>query len=329
MEVETTLAESIRTMDLNARYDAACKRLLSEKILLAWIMKSCVEEFQHCGLDDIAGTYIVGEPSVGETPVPPDESGRASGQQAQSRIRSVGQEDATLTEHTLLYDIRFVALAPSTGEPIRLVVNLEVQNEFSTGYPILKRAIYHCSRLISSQYGVEFTHSQFGEIRKVYSIWVCAAPPRAYRNTITRYRMTEENMVGVVHAEPRDYDLLTVILLGLGSEKDENYGGILKLLDVLLSGELKAEEKKRLLKRDFDLAMTTTMEQEVDHVCNLSEGVMKRGVEKGLQQGVERGRAESIRSLMESMGLTLEQAMDALKIPKEERGRYGELLKRQ
>ena len=123
------------------------------------------------------------------------------------------------------------------------------------------------------------------------------------------------------------------ILLGLGSEKDENYGGILKLLDVLLSGELKAEEKKRLLKRDFDLAMATTMEQEVDHVCNLSEGVMKRGVEKGLQQGVERGRAEgraeSIRSLMESMGLTLEQAMDALKIPKEERGRYGELLKRQ
>ena len=41
MEVEATLAEAIGTTGVNAKYDAACKRLLSEKYILAWIMKSC------------------------------------------------------------------------------------------------------------------------------------------------------------------------------------------------------------------------------------------------------------------------------------------------
>ena len=44
MEVETTLAKGIETAGENVRYDAACKRLLSEKSILAWIMKSCLEE---------------------------------------------------------------------------------------------------------------------------------------------------------------------------------------------------------------------------------------------------------------------------------------------
>ena len=53
MEVETTLAESIRTMDKSAQYDAACKRLLAIKIILAWIMKSCLKEFKN--IDDLFG----------------------------------------------------------------------------------------------------------------------------------------------------------------------------------------------------------------------------------------------------------------------------------
>ena len=42
MGVEATLAEAIGTTGVNAKYDAACKRLLSEKYILAWIMKSCL-----------------------------------------------------------------------------------------------------------------------------------------------------------------------------------------------------------------------------------------------------------------------------------------------
>ena len=37
MNTDTTLAKNIRVADEKASYDAACKRLLSEKIILAWV----------------------------------------------------------------------------------------------------------------------------------------------------------------------------------------------------------------------------------------------------------------------------------------------------
>ena len=59
-------------MDDKAKYDAACKRLLSEKIILAWIMKSCMEEFRNSDVKEIAAEYIEGQPQVAEVPVNPD-----------------------------------------------------------------------------------------------------------------------------------------------------------------------------------------------------------------------------------------------------------------
>ncbi len=37
MNTDTTIAKNIRVADEKASYDAACKRLLSEKIILAWL----------------------------------------------------------------------------------------------------------------------------------------------------------------------------------------------------------------------------------------------------------------------------------------------------
>ena len=74
MASETTLAQGLRATDARAQYDAACKRLLSEKIILAHIMKSCLEEYRDCDVNEIAEKYIEGQPQVGEVPVLPDVS---------------------------------------------------------------------------------------------------------------------------------------------------------------------------------------------------------------------------------------------------------------
>ena len=58
-------------------YDAACKRVLSEKSILAWIIKSCLDEYRDCSIQEIAEKYIESQPQVGEVPVLPDEIGRA------------------------------------------------------------------------------------------------------------------------------------------------------------------------------------------------------------------------------------------------------------
>lgn len=60
MNIETTISKNIRTAGNNADYDAACKRLLSEKVILAWIMKNCLEEYQNCGITEIVDNILKG-----------------------------------------------------------------------------------------------------------------------------------------------------------------------------------------------------------------------------------------------------------------------------
>lgn len=95
-------------------------------------------------------------------------------------------QDTSLTEGSSVYDIRFRALAPSSDELIQMIINVEAHNEFYPGYPLVKRGIYYCGRLLTSQNGTEFVHSEYQKIKKVVSIWVCMAPPKSRRNTITR-----------------------------------------------------------------------------------------------------------------------------------------------
>ena len=319
MEIENTLAKNITAAGEKAAYDAACKRLLANKIILAWIMKSCLEEYKTHSIHEIAEKYIEGVPQIAEATVNPDEETRNCGEQ----IRGVKNEDSTIQEGTITYDIRFLAIAPGTGETIRLMINVEAQNDFYPGYPIIKRALYYCSRMISSQYGSEFTETHYENIRKVYSIWICSNPPKRRENTITRYSIQEENLIGQVSERKENYDLLTVVMICLGHADDDNYTGVLKLLGVLLSSEKEAEEKKKILQDDFDIAMTKTLESEVSVMCNLSKGVEERGIARGL----ETGTLNAIRNLMETLKLTAEQAMEALKIPEAEKAKYAGMLK--
>ena len=163
----------------------------------------------------------------------------------------------------------------------------------------------------------------YEKIRKVYSIWICPNPPKKRENTITRYCVQEENLVGQVSEQKENYDLLTVVMICLGHAEDDNYTGILKLLYVLLSSEKEAEEKKKILQEDFDIAMTKTLESEVSAMCNLSKGVEERGIAIGM----ETGTLNAIRNLMETLKLTAEQAMEALKVPEEEKVKYAGMLK--
>ena len=64
-------------------------------------------------------------------------------------------------------------------------------------------------------------------------------------------------------------------------------------------------------------------------MCNLSKGVRDKGRAEGRAEGhIERALSD-LRNLMETLGLTIEQAMAALKVPETERQKYMDLLERQ
>ena len=317
MEMETTMAQGLHITDENAGYDAACKRVLSEKAILARIMKACLEEYKNCDVNDIAGKYIEGQPQVSEVPVLPDESG--------SVISGMDTEDKSIREGSVTYDIRFRAVVPGTEEQIGLIINVEAQNDFYPGYPIITRGVYYCCRIISSQYGREFTGSHYERIKKVYSIWICMNPPKYRKNSITRYRLVEEQLVGEAVEPVENYDLLSIVMLCLGGPGGGNYEGVLRMLDVLLSNETSEAEKRKILQDDYGIQMTQTMEQEVSVMCNLSKGVEEKGMAKGMTNGI----LASIKNLVKNLGMSVEQAMSVLEVPEAERQNYRDLLERQ
>ena len=248
---ENQLAHTITQTEFDSDYDKTAKKLLANKQILAQIMKGCVEEYRECSVDEIAEKYIEGTPEVGTVGVHVDDTNRPP--KAPEVITGSNNEDSTLTEGTVRYDVRFDAIAPATAndtaqqDVIRLIINVEAQTAFNPGYPLTKRAIYYCSRMISAQHGPIFKKSEYGKIRKVYSIWVCTKPSDEFQNTLTRYSIRPEPLIGNAAEKSENYDLMSVVTICLGKPDAENYTGILKFLDVLLSSSKAAAEKKKIL----------------------------------------------------------------------------------
>ena len=107
---------------------------------------------------------------------------------------------------------------------------------------------------------------------------------------------------------------MTAVMICLGKSDGENYSGVLKLLDVLLSSEKDPEEKCRILENEFGIEMTKNLESEVSELCNLSQGIVNQTI------------VDAIRNLTETLKLTVEQAMIALKIPESDCPKYRAML---
>ena len=83
------------------------------------------------------------------------------------------------------------------------------------------------------------------------------------------------------HAEPvNNYDLLTVVMIYTAVDFMNLQDDVIKMLSVLLSRNLDAQERMNILEKDFNIAMTETVKQEVDHMCNLSKGIWEESEAK-------------------------------------------------
>lgn len=61
---QSLIANMIDIADKEAQYDRQSKRLLSMTVILAWILKSCVDEFRDFSIAYITNNCFVGKPEV-------------------------------------------------------------------------------------------------------------------------------------------------------------------------------------------------------------------------------------------------------------------------
>lgn len=305
--------------DNNASYDTLAKRILSRKVILARILKYTVSEFADCSLEDIAGKYIEGDPTADINTIPLDDTLYIKGSQNESNSPN---------EKVVTFDIIFEAIAPDTGKPIQLIINVEPQKAANPGYPIIKRALYYTSRLISSQKEKYFVGDYYAKIRKVYSIWVIMDATQERSNLIQRFKLTEELLHGTFHENIKNYDMLTIIMLNLG--EGEMSHDLLKMLHLIFLDLLKTEQKETILLDEYGIKLTRDMREEIDKMGGLMQPAIDMAVRKAVSQAVaekeEKERLSSIRNLMKNMKLSATKAMNVLEIPESEHSKYMALL---
>ena len=156
----------------------------------------------------------------------------------------------------------------------------------------------------------------------MYSIWICTKPSDEFQNTLTRYSIRPEQLIGNAAEKSENYDLMSVVTICLGKPDTENYTGILKFLDVLLSSSRAAAEKKKILEEEFGVAMSEELEREVLIMCNLSQGVKAEGREEGIgigrEEGIGIGEMRMLMRLVQEGDLKPERAAEKANMTVEE-----------
>lgn len=288
---------------VKAQYDACVKRLLGQKEILAHILVSCVDEFKGMSPKE-AMAYIEGEPHIGSVPYEPGLT-NAAAQHGGCRIVGINTESVEINEGLVRFDIVFYVHAPNgQAELAKIIVNIEAQKDEPATYAILHRAVYYVCRLVSSQKEREFRGSDYDNIKQVYSVWICM---NMKENSMNHVHLVSDKLVGSYDWKGR-LDLLNIIMIGINSrmsEYDAEYQ-LHYLLSTLLSQELTSDEKLEIIETRYDIPIDDDVRKEVGEMCNLSEGIEERAIEKGIVKGIAEGEAAIIIN-MHNNGLSAEQ----------------------
>ena len=280
--------EFARNLDLaqaKIQYDEQCKKVLGDKNVLSWIPQRTVREYAGMNREEIM-KCIEGEPEIGSRRVNPGETNA-------SQITGMANEDKVNEEGTIFYDIRFFAWIPKSREKIRLIINVEAQKKYHTGYSLTTRGVFYGARMISAQLGTEFEIPEYDKIKKVYSIWICMNAPQYIGNAISEYKLEKTDLIPGIPDRRKEYDKLSVVMVCLNTKK-ETEDQFLGMLQTLFNTELAEKEKKERLEQEYEIQMENGFGKELSLMCNLSDTVEERGIQKGIEKGIEQGMEKGI-----------------------------------
>lgn len=324
MYLDTELNKAIKAAGQLREYDESIKTLLSQKMILAYILAGAVKEFFSMKPEEII-PYIEGEPEVGTVFAEPGLTNISS------KIHGSNTVDTVPNEGYIIYDIKFYVHYPAKaegkeGEWIKLLMDVEAQKDLYPGYDIVTRGVYYNARQISAQKGTEFENSDYDSIKKVYSIWICLYPPKYCENTIIRYHTKETIIHGKALEDKFRYDLQEVILINLPQKTEEETEPTLNgMLKTLFSSELSKETIQYRLEKIYHIPLNGKLKGEIFNMCNFSEAILERGIERGIEQGRELGREEGIELgklqllslLVEDGKLSLKEAAECVGLSQE------------
>jgi len=309
-------ADILSVPDGTAGYDHSMRTILSNRQVLAWILKRFVREYANLPLEDIAEKYI--EPST----ILVSKLGVSKDSQT---IEGISEKDSSHHEGNIYYDIVFQAYYPNKkNEKIGLYINLEAQSNYYPGYPLEMRGIYYGARRLTAQLKHINKDTNYASLQKVYSIWICVNNvPDKDSDTVTLYDIAKNDIIGSVERNEQIYDLINVVIIRL-NDKTTPSDTTMKVLQTLFNNTLKNPEKFEKLEK-LGLQMDDALRKGIEDMAYFSDYIFERGKNEGIQLG----RSEGIRNMImfcKQLGQTeaaaQEQIAASFHLPKDEAVRY-------
>ena len=259
----------------NVQYDDYAKFILSQKEILSRILKFTIKEFEDMEAEDVMG-LIEGEPLISKVSTEPGETN----QTFHGKITGNNTESTELEEGTIIFDVIFYVRMKDGVS--RIIINLEAQGIEKPPYPLVNRTIFYIARLISSQKNRNFDHSNYGDMLRTYSIWICF---NLEENCMNYLHLTNTSLFGT-HEWLGDLELMNIFLVGLDKNLSEEAikttdSNLHYMLGTIFSNDLSPKDKVRLLSEREDMPAGTHIRKELDTMCNLSYGIEEQGIEKG------------------------------------------------
>ncbi len=289
--IETNLAQTVDAAnDAGSAYDTNVKYLLADKQILSRILKYTVEEFRDMEIVDILGC-IGDDIEIGTRPVD-------AGLSNLGRVKGTMTEDNIPGEGIIFYDIRFTVYLKE--KEMKILINIEAQKSTDSGklgYHLENRIIFYLARMISAQKQTEFFHSDFDNLKKVRSIWICM-DSKETEDSIEEIGFDRKTVFG---NKKNSYhtDLMKGIIVNIRSGADSSSGKVIRksknvliaMLEELVSNK-DASEKKRILADEYGMTMTAELERRIQIMCNWSESISERARIEGKTEGRIEGRTE-------------------------------------
>lgn len=266
MKESTNLAKTLESIgNGNAAYDSNVKNLLADKQILSRILKYTLEEFKDMELSEITKCIC--------SDVMVESQYLDAGLSNLEKVQGTATEDNVPNEGKILYDIRFSVRIKSTD--IKILINVEAQksiNPKTLGYHIGNRIIFYLARMISAEKETEFCKSDYDNIKKAVSIWICLSD-EIEDGSIERIEMQPSVLYGK-DTGMLSIDLMEGYLISLRVKDDvkESKNELISMLEDLLNQDSFAEKKHKLVEKHH-LVMDVELEGRLSSMCNLSERI--------------------------------------------------------
>jgi hypothetical protein len=286
-----------------SQYDEAAKHIMSFKPILASLLKFCIDDYKDLSIHEISNQYLIHQLSY---PLHPNE-----------KLFSLDNETLFTNEGRATFDLLFQGYLKNKE---RCYFNIELQKD-KVNYPLVKRGIYYTGRILSKQYNTEFKNQEYNKLKKVYSIWIQMNPNKGYENTVVRYHMKKDSVIGYFN-EKKDYELIEVIIINLGNENDKNSIGVLRLLNTIFRSYKTPKEKAQLLKDEFGIILDERNMKIMETLYTIKD----YWTDYGRKDGKTQTTINDIKIIMRKLHYSLKQAMDLLDIPSNEQELYEYMI---